>query len=73
VHVASEALLSNMIATAKRLSIYHPYIDANHAVATQDPFANNGIVNHNFLKVVALKYGPQKVFQKRMPGGFKIK
>lgn len=44
----------------------------NYADYTQDPLASYGEDNVAFMKEVACKYDPAGVFQKRMPGGFKI-
>lgn len=44
----------------------------NYADASQDPLASYGAENVRFLKEVAVKYDPQEVFQKLVPGGFKI-
>ena len=44
----------------------------NYADYLQDPLASYGEDNVEFMKKVACKYDPAGVFQKRMPGGFKI-
>lgn len=44
----------------------------NYTDYTQNPLPTYGETNVAFLKKVAKKYDPSGVFQKRMPGGFKI-
>lgn len=44
----------------------------NYADSTQNPLPSYGEENVAYLKKVAKKYDPLGVFQKRMPGGFKI-
>ncbi|CAI0651599.1 unnamed protein product [Colletotrichum noveboracense] len=46
---------------------YLGYADSN-----QDPLSTYGPENIKLLKEVAAKYDPEQVFQKRVPGGFKI-
>ncbi|KAI8220539.1 (S)-mandelate dehydrogenase [Colletotrichum sp. SAR 10_77] len=43
-----------------------------YADGTQDPLSTYGPENIKLLKEVAAKYDPEQVFQKRVPGGFKI-
>ena len=68
----TEQLLSDVIAAAKKNHVYYPYIDLNHAKASQNVFAGYGAANHAYLKRVASKYDPSGVFQTLMPGGFKL-
>lgn len=43
-----------------------------YADGTQDPLSTYGPENIQLLRDVAAKYDPEQVFQKRVPGGFKI-
>ncbi|WYZ37070.1 hypothetical protein EsH8_II_000576 [Colletotrichum jinshuiense] len=43
-----------------------------YADGTQDPLSTYGPENLQLLRDVAAKYDPEQVFQKRVPGGFKI-
>ena len=43
-----------------------------YADGTQDPIGTYGPENILFLQDVAAKYDPKQIFQRRMPGGFKI-
>lgn len=44
----------------------------NYSDGTQDPLASYGEDNIRKMKEVARKFDPEQVFQKRVPGGFKI-
>lgn len=44
----------------------------NYADPSQDPLKSYGDVNVDFIRRVASKYDPEGVFQKQVPGGFKI-
>ncbi|OTB20751.1 hypothetical protein K445DRAFT_92388 [Daldinia sp. EC12] len=48
------------------------FIYLNYAEANQDPLATYGAKNIQHMRDVAAKYDPTQVFQKRIPGGFKI-
>jgi len=44
----------------------------NYADNTQDPLASYGSASVKKMKAAAKKYDPSGVFQKLVPGGFKI-
>ncbi|KAJ0159732.1 Bifunctional solanapyrone synthase [Colletotrichum tanaceti] len=44
----------------------------NYADPSQNPLKTYGDANVDFIRQVASKYDPEGVFQKRIPGGFKI-
>ncbi|KAI1465215.1 FAD binding domain-containing protein [Daldinia caldariorum] len=48
------------------------FIYLNYAESIQDPLATYGAENIQHMRDVAAKYDPTEVFQKRIPGGFKI-
>ena len=53
----------------------HQYIDfiySNYALPSQDPIASYGEESREFLRMASKKYDPQQVFQKLVPGGFKL-
>lgn len=50
--------------------IYSIYL--NYATKDQDSISSYGAVNVQKLKVAAKKYDPEQVFQKLVPGGFKL-
>ncbi|KAK7756274.1 hypothetical protein SLS62_001870 [Diatrype stigma] len=49
-----------------------PWLYLNYADYYQDPLGSYGGVNIAKIRAAALKYDPDKVFQNRSPGGFKI-
>ncbi|KAL5335968.1 hypothetical protein BJX70DRAFT_401024 [Aspergillus crustosus] len=57
---------------AKLSGNYIEYIYLNYADRTQNPLAGYGADNLDFLRSVAAKYDPQGVFQRLVPGGFKV-
>lgn len=48
------------------------FLYLNFAGGFQDPISGYGAKNVEFLRRVAAAYDPQGVFQKLMPGGFKL-
>lgn len=49
-----------------------PFVYLNYANPSQDPLGSYGVENVEFIRKVSTKYDPQDVFQRRVPGGFKI-
>ncbi|KAI1205189.1 FAD-binding domain-containing protein [Annulohypoxylon truncatum] len=49
-----------------------PYIYLNYASGFQDPFTSYGEENKKFLQEVSRKYDPEGLFQRNVPGGFKL-
>lgn len=49
-----------------------PFIYLNYADGTQDVFGSWGVKQKAFLQQVSKKYDPYGVFQKQVPGGFKL-
>ncbi|TVY71554.1 Bifunctional solanapyrone synthase [Lachnellula suecica] len=48
------------------------YVYLNYASGFQRPFAGYGKPNQNLLQEVSKKYDPEGLFQKGVPGGFKL-
>lgn len=44
----------------------------NYADGSQNPLSTYGTKNIDFIRQVSTKYDPQQIFQKKVPGGFKI-
>ncbi|KAK1656226.1 hypothetical protein BDP81DRAFT_487653 [Colletotrichum phormii] len=44
----------------------------NYADPSQDPIKTYGSANVDFIREIAAKFDPEGVFQKRIPGGFKV-
>ena len=72
VGAAADDLLDGIINASKARGTFHPYIDLNHANKNQDPISGYGPEVHARLRAVSRKYDPNGVFQKFVPGGFKL-
>ncbi|KAF7540345.1 hypothetical protein G7054_g1500 [Neopestalotiopsis clavispora] len=57
---------------AKQVNGHVGFRYLNYADGSQDPLASYGADNIRKMKAAAAKYDPNGVFQKRVPGGFKI-
>lgn len=57
---------------AKEMSVHHPYLYLNYAESFQDVMSSYGSESVNFMKQTAAKYDPTGLFQRRVPGGFKL-
>lgn len=57
---------------ARELGVYHPYVYLNYADSWQDPIAGYGAETVARLREASKKYDPDGLFQKSMPGGFKL-
>ena len=51
---------------------YIEFIYSNYALPSQDPIASYGEESRKFLRIVSNKYDPHQVFQRLVPGGFKL-
>ncbi|KAK6203910.1 hypothetical protein LQW54_008603 [Pestalotiopsis sp. IQ-011] len=49
-----------------------PYVYLNYTSKFQDPFPSYGEGNKKFLQQTSRKYDPEGLFQKNVPGGFKL-
>lgn len=65
---ALEAIEKDADARGQRV----PYTYLNYASDFQDPFSSYGKENKKFLQEVGRKYDPEGLFQKNVPGGFKL-
>ncbi|KAF2683857.1 FAD-binding domain-containing protein [Lentithecium fluviatile CBS 122367] len=59
-------------AEAQRLGADNDFIYMNYALQYQDPLGSYGAANLNKLRPVAAKYDPTAVFQKLLPGYFRL-
>ncbi|KAL6237470.1 hypothetical protein BDW75DRAFT_228661 [Aspergillus navahoensis] len=57
---------------ARSIDAYNEYIYLNYADRTQDPLRGYGTENLEFLRRVSEEFDPDGVFQRLVPGGFKI-
>jgi len=68
----AEGLLASWNEAAQQKGLFRDFQYANYADPSQDPFASYGALSDIFLKGVAARYDPKGVFQKKVPGGFKL-
>jgi hypothetical protein len=74
-HVANEAtasLVAKIEAAAKSRRKYVDYIFMNDADVTQDVIRHYGNTSVAKLRKIQRRYDPREVFQKLVPGGFKL-
>lgn len=64
--------IENICARAKELGVFHPYIYMNYAWKGQQVMAGYGAPTKQWLQGVSRKYDPDGIFQKAVPGGFKL-
>lgn len=69
---AGADLVDRIRAYAVSIGADNPYLYLDYADITQDPLASYGPENVEKMKAAAKKYDPEGVFQKLVPGGFKI-
>ncbi|KAF2734794.1 FAD-binding domain-containing protein [Polyplosphaeria fusca] len=72
VYSAIQKLQGDIIALAKEKGIYNEWLYLNYASQFQDPIKAYGSASVAFLKSVSKQYDPAGVFQKAVPGGFKL-
>lgn len=57
---------------AKQRQLFHSYVYLPYAGAWQRPIRGYGEKNVRFMREVSKRYDPDGVFQKWVPGGFKL-
>ena len=57
-----------------KAGVYNPFLYLNYADKSQDPFASYGHDGSikELLLAVSNKYDPKRIFQVKVPGGFKL-
>lgn len=72
VYARMRKLEDDLIALAKSMGIFNEWVYLNYASQWQDPITGYGDSEVAFMKSVSREYDPQGIFQKAMPGGFKL-
>ncbi|KAI1158147.1 putative oxidoreductase [Nemania serpens] len=72
VYDAARSLMDDIVARAKTLGAYTPYIYLAYAAPWQDVIQSYGAVNVKRLQRLRARVDPNQVFTKRVTGGFKI-
>ena len=65
-------MITNANAIAKGMGLLHEFQYINYADPSQDPIRSYTVQNVQRLKAASKKYDPKGVFQKQVPGGFKL-
>ncbi|RMZ66126.1 FAD binding domain containing [Pyrenophora seminiperda CCB06] len=69
---AGAELVRRVSEYSESIDAANPYLYLNYADITQDPLASYGAEAVKKMKAAARKYDPSGVFQKLVPGGFKV-
>lgn len=72
VHRVTEGLLATFKSLASAKNLLHRYIFTNYAYQKEDLFKSYGEESLMRLKEVSKKFDPDGIFQKAVPGGFKL-
>ena len=67
-----KTLNTQIIGAAKAKSLFNEWVYLNYAADFQDPMGGYGSTIRSRFKAVSQKYDPLQVFQKNVPGGFKL-
>ncbi|KFA71535.1 hypothetical protein S40288_06847 [Stachybotrys chartarum IBT 40288] len=73
VGAAADQMLAKSVVSLKKYGVFNQWVEMSHAGARQNPISSYGIENRLFLLRTAQKYDPYFVFQRLMPGGYKLK
>lgn len=71
-YAAAEETVAEIKAASIKASTANPYIYLNYAGEHHDPLGGYGAANIKTMKQLSQKYDPQGVFQKLVPGGWKL-
>jgi hypothetical protein len=69
---AQKDTLDKIRAEAVNRGVHVPFEFLNYAFSQQDPIGSYGVESGERLREVSRKYDPEGVFQKLVPGGFKL-
>ena len=72
VNKAAQDLFTQAEAASKSFNTYNPYLYLNYAADFQNPIAGYGAASIANLNAVSKKYDSDQLFQKQVPGGFKL-
>lgn len=68
----AQSLFAQAETASKSFGTYNPYLYLNYAAQFQNPIAGYGAASVANLQEVSKKYDPGQLFQKQLPGGFKL-
>lgn len=69
-----KSLHDKHVAVLTKAGVFNPFIYLNYADKSQDPFGSYGHdgTTKEHLLAVSEKYDPERIFQVKVPGGFKL-
>lgn len=74
--IAMDSCASSFVEQVERLAgsrgMLHRWKYLNYAAQWQDPIAGYGHANKEKLRAASRKYDPDQIFQKQVPGGYKL-
>lgn len=72
IEAASKEWVRGVTHAAQAVGKTNPYVYLNYAEKWQDPITGYGPANVARLRQTSRKYDPDRIFQKAVPGGFKL-
>ena len=72
VHAKATELVAKLDAAAEEMGMLKRLVYGNYADWSQEPLQSYGETNVELFRQTARKYDPTGVFQKKVPGGFKL-
>lgn len=69
---AMQSMFKQAEEKAKEMGVYARQLYLNYAAQWQDPIAGYGEEERQFLRKVSRRWDPEGVFQRAVPGGFKV-
>ena len=72
IETVSRNLVNDIDNEAKARGLHSDFIYLNYATKGQDPIAGYGIESIQNLSAASYKYDPSRMFQRQVPGGFKL-
>ena len=72
VQQTAQKVMQKVNEAAKEMGMLHKFVYLNYANQAQDPIWTYGRENVASLRAAATKYDPRKIFQRQVPGGFKL-
>lgn len=65
-------ILEKIEQLTKTRNVYDPFVFLNDAFTTQPVISNYGKANSEKMQLVSTAYDPSRMFQYKVPGGFKL-
>lgn len=72
VNDAARSFINKVTSEASNRNVSNEYVYLNYALQSQDPLASYGNQSLESMRKASRQYDPRQVFQKQVPGGFKL-